>query len=167
MRIAIVAAPALALLALVGCQQPPPPAPVIPGDIFAAPVAADGLVVAMALPDRTLVRGQRVPVTVTARNTGAKPITVVTDSSAAVYVTLGRRTLAGWEDIRRFPENTITENLVWTLAPGQSRSFTLTFNIGADWPSNEPLRLIAQLNGRPDARPQVSNIVVRQAEARK
>jgi len=38
----------------------------------------------------------------------------------------------------------------WALKAGQSRKFVMNLPVEADWPTEEPLKLTVELNGRAD-----------------
>ena len=113
----------------------------------------DGLGVELRVPRRSLVRGETVPITVTARNLGKKEMVIPATSGALVYVILWRKTAVGWERVKRYPETAVPVASTWRLAPGAAQPFPLNLPIAPDWPVGEPLRLTAELNGRPEVKP--------------
>ena len=114
--------------------------------------ARGGLVLQVRVPNRLVVRGEVLPVEVTAVNRTREDMIIRADSGALVYVTLWRRGAVGWEEIKRFPETTVLKARPWKLSAGRSHTFTLNVRVSPDWPTNEPLRLTAELNGRPELR---------------
>jgi hypothetical protein len=151
MKKLIVAAAVLAAMTMLSaCQQNKIPA-AQPG--IHDTKMADGLSVTVDTPQRNVVRGQSLQVTVTAKNTSDKPIEIVAANGAPVIVTLARKTSAGWETVKTFPENATQVTQKWTLQPKAERKFPLTLPLSADLPTGEPLRLTAKVNGRPDVAP--------------
>jgi len=135
-------------LALAGC--PKPAEPIEQG--IAAKVSKGDLALELRVPRRNVVRGQTVPVTVTASNLGKEEMTVEATSGALVYVRLWRRTALGWEQVKRLPETAAMVIQHWALPPGQSKAFELNLTVSPDWPTGEPLRITTELNGRPEVR---------------
>ena len=150
------------LLAALGCQQEPLKAAAQPG--IAVSGADKGLQVAMQLPQRNLYRGQVVPIKVTATNTTQQELAIPAETGSPVYVTVLRKTGAGWEQVKRLPETPVMVAKPWKLAPGVSHTFILNVTVSPDWPTGEPLRVTAELNGRPQAKA-TANIQVFATEA--
>jgi hypothetical protein len=145
-RIAIVLA-LLCLAGSVGCQLQP----VAEGG-FTVGAHRGGLLLEMSIPDRYFVRGDTVPVTVVARNTADEDLTVRADSGALVYVWLWRHTGTAWEQVKRFPAAAVMAAREWKLPAGGSHKLAMNLDVTADWPTGEPLKLTAELNGRSDVR---------------
>lgn len=118
-------------------------------------IEVDGLVVGIEMPKHAFNPGERAPVTVTARNKTAKPMTIEATSGAPLFVRIWRHTGIGWDEVKRYPQATTMVMKSWTLAPGAERTFRLLLPIEPDWPTSEPLRVTCELNGRPEAAPQV------------
>lgn len=116
----------------------------------------DGLRVELRVPRRSLVRGETVPVTVVARNLTKNEIVIPAETGALVYVTLWRRTEAGWEQVKRYPETAAQVLSHWRLAPKSSQNFPLNLRVAPDWPTGEPLRMTAELNGRKNVSPSLT-----------
>jgi hypothetical protein len=110
----------------------------------------DGLSVRLELPMRNLYWGQSVTATVVATNTSGRAITVQRPTQAPVLVKVWRHTVAGLEEVKRLPAASVMVAGTWKLEPGASRTFTLELPVERDWPTGEPLRITAELNGRPD-----------------
>ena len=141
-------------LAAGGCQPPPAPQPTTrsaPGIVWRA--AKAGLAVEVVVPETGYARGDVIPVAVTARNTTAEEMTVTASTRAKVLVSILQSTPIGWEEIGRYPGAAATVLTTWTLAPGQTFTHTMNVPVTADWPTDEPLKLEAWLDGRPDVRP--------------
>ena len=136
------------LVALTGC----PPKQSFQQDI-GTQVTKDGLTVELHLPRRLLVRGETVPVTVVARNLTKDEMVIPATTGALVYVTLWRNTEVGWEQVKQYPESAAQVATPWRLAGTSAQSFPLNLRVAPDWPTGEPLRITAELNGRPEVAP--------------
>lgn len=137
-------------LAAAGCflrKAEPPPQGIV------AEQTEDGLKVELRVPQRDLVRGQTVPVTVIASNLTGKEIVVPASSGALVYVSIWRSTATGWEQVKRYPETAAELASPWRLAGKSSHTFPVNLPVAPDWPTGEPLRITAELNGRPGIAP--------------
>jgi hypothetical protein len=148
-----------ALLVLSGCKGP---------QIELGPNTAgvNGLVVQIDPSNTIVVKGETLKVVVVGRNTTREPIRIDARTGAPVYVRIWRYTGLAWETVKRYPEVATMVMTPWTLAPHSERWFELNLTVGPDWPTNEPLRLTAQLNGRTDVVPHVDIMVLaRPAEA--
>ncbi len=152
MKQLVIMAAVATMTMLSACQMPNSTKPACMPGIHDAKVV-DGLSVALDAPQRELVRGQALSVTVTAKNVSKKVIEIVAGNGAPVQVSVARRTAAGLEVVKTFPENVAQVAMKWSLAPGAERKFPLTLPMSLDLPTGEPLRLTAQLNGRPDVAP--------------
>jgi hypothetical protein len=137
----------VSLVALIGC---PKKAGDGPGAGVVQEVTKDGLTVELRMPRRHLVRGEMLPITVTARNQTKEEMAIDADSGAAVYVTLWRQTSVGWEQVKRYPESVTMVATKGRLGPKASQSFPLNLRVAPDWPTGELLRITAELNGRPE-----------------
>jgi len=108
----------------------------------------NGLVVGIELPKRHFVPGEHLAVRVTAQNTTDEPMTIFARTGAPVYVSIWRNTGLGWDEVERYPKAAAMVMSPWELPAGQTRTFTLRLRVEPDWPTGEPLRIAAQLNGR-------------------
>ncbi len=110
--------------------------------------AAEGMVVSMEVPRRIFRVGEKFVVNVTIRNLLKKQqIAIMADSGAPVYVRLFRHTGLAWDQMKRYPETTTMVMTPWTLAPLEQRSYAVQLTVEPDWPTYEPLRLTAEVNG--------------------
>jgi hypothetical protein len=116
---------------------------------------AGDLRVTLATPTRQLTAGAVVPVVVDVENTSSQPVTVESPSAALVTIRLLRRVEGGWAEVRRYPEMSAQVVTPWTLGPRQTRRFAMDLVASPDWPTHEPLRLTAEIGGRPEFRPGV------------
>ncbi len=148
-RLALVAAAAL-LPAAGGCPARPETAGLPVGPIVAE---ARGLEVSLALPKYSFYRGEEIPLKVAARNTTRRDVVITAHSGALAYVSLWQ--LQPERQILRFPQAAILVVKQWTLPAGESRSFPLNLQVTPEWPTREPMRLVAEINGWPLARPSV------------
>ena len=147
-RIAI-ALCAVALLAATGC---PPPQQRLGGP-YGHVASSRGLEVELVVPKYTFYRGEKLPLVVVVRNTSADDILIRADSGALVQVTLWRRAAGAWEQVKRYPESALVVAKRWRLPAGETRRFPMNLEVAPEWPTNEPLRLVGEVNGRPDVRP--------------
>jgi hypothetical protein len=138
----------LMLLVAGGCQPQKPVAPVWQD-------SKQGLTVQLSVPHRAFAQGEVIPVTVTASNTSDKDMTISANSQAKVVVTVSRETVAGLEEVKRYPATPTMVAAEWRLPAGSAQPFTQTLNVtvSPDWPTYEGLKLAAWLNGRPDVKP--------------
>ena len=79
-------------------------------------------------------------------------MTIRADSGALVYVRLWRHTGTAWEEINRFPAAAVMAVREWKLPAGGSHKVVMNVDVTPDWPTGEPLKLTAELNGRSDVR---------------
>jgi len=116
-------------------------------------VEIDGLKVTIKVPKRSFVTGERFQVLITADNTTRHPIRIPAASGAPVYVRIWRHTGLSWEEVKRYPEAATTIMTPWTLQPHQQWTRIMNLTVEPDWPTDELLRITAELNGREDASP--------------
>jgi hypothetical protein len=148
MRIPIsLAALLLAACAAVGCGKP------AETTLTTASAADRDLKTTMTV-DRQFARaGQDLHITLTARNTGLHTMEISARNSAPMLVTLWRYdSLKGWQRIAEYPQAAAFQLSPWKLSPFGQRTFEMTVPVDDTWPTNESIRLSAELNGRPDAR---------------
>lgn len=142
----------LALLAVAtgaaGCGKPAPTGPAI------STASSGDLKTTLAI-DREFARvGQTLHVTLMARNTGIHTLQIEARTGAPMLVTIWKYdVLKGWQRIGQYPEAAIFQLTPWKLGPFAQRTFEMDVPVGQSWPTNENIRLSAELNGRPDARP--------------
>ncbi len=143
----------LVALTLIGCREP---------EVILPPhtVTVDDLAVSVEVGETTLVRDQVIKVIVVARNLSGEPIRITGRTGAPVYVRVQRFTGLGWETVKRYPTVATMVMNPWMLRGGAQRRFTLNLRVEPDWPTNEKLRLKAELNGRRDVAPAVEVIVL-------
>jgi len=113
----------------------------------------DGLVVEIELTRREFAVGQTMPVTVTALNTTRRDLDILASTGAPVYVKVWRNIGVGWEEVKRYPQAAVMVMSPWSLEARGRRTFPLSVPVEPDWPTNEPLRVTAELNGRPEVAP--------------
>jgi hypothetical protein len=121
-----------------------------------ATVTRESLQVSISADRYTVKVGEQVHVTVTARNLSRTPIQIESATAAPVIVTLWRYDRAkGWVRVRQFPTAPLRRHSRWELGKKEQRTFRIDLPVEPDWPSLTTLKLSAELNGRPDARPHV------------
>lgn len=111
---------------------------------------AEGLLVGLEIPKTSILRGETVTVGVVAVNLTDKPIAIHATTGAPVHLSVWRSTGIGWEMVKRYPRAATMVMTTWTLAPRAQRRFEMNLTVEPDWPTHEPLRLTAELNGRDD-----------------
>ena len=133
---------ALALMA--GCAAPVAPT-VVPR--HGGTAQADGLELSVALSAASVKAGDKITVTVTARNVSDSPITIHADNSAPIWVRVWHETPMGWDVVRTYPRSVAKVQSSVKLAPGEARPFTMTLPVEPEWPTNERIRISGELNG--------------------
>lgn len=119
-------------------------------------VEADGLVVSIELPKRSFTVGERSEVVVTATNTTGKAMTIFASSGAPVYLHIWRHTGLSWEKVKRYPRTATMVMTPWRIEGRGERRFVMPLTVEPDWPTGEILKISAELNGRPEASPQLT-----------
>lgn len=150
-RLAVAAAGALLLA---GCNwmdrnRPVAARPEVSSDEHA------GVRVELRLPKRLYETGEPVDAEIAVTNTTKQPITIVARTGAPVYLNVKRHTDIGWEQVKEYPQAATMVITPWTLEGGQTRRFELSPTIRPDWPTNEPLRVEAEVNGWSKASPAI------------
>lgn len=141
---------AFALLtgALAGCQGASDGHPM--GLAEANSQTAGGLTATIQMPTRFYSVGDAFSVVVTIVNSSQQAQLIGPSTGAAVYVKVMRWVPQGWVEVKRYSS---AASKPWTLSPGSSRSFPIPLHVESDWPTDEPLRITAEINGRPDLAP--------------
>jgi len=132
-------------------------------EVGKATVESAGLSVGLEIPTSSFVVGESFEIAVTAENKTLKPITIRPDSGARVYVRVWRNTGITWRQVKRYPPTAVVVMRSWQLPPGGRRRFAMELTVEPDWPTGEPLKLTAELNGRDDAAPAAIILVHRRA----
>jgi hypothetical protein len=144
---ALVTCLCLAALALAGCRS----GWSVDGRPDAGVVESKGLGLRVEVDRPRLAVGERLDVMVAVRNRTSRPMEIVADTGALVYLRLWRFDGLNWVEVRRYPQAATMVVTAWQLPAGGHRAWRLDLPVEPDWPSFEPLRLSAELNGRPDA----------------
>ena len=116
---------------------------------------AGGVQVIMEVPAPQFRIGDQVPVTVRARNTTDKPISIVSEGRNLVRVKLYRTFGVGWELLKEYPALALPVRSEWQLPPHGQRVFQLTVPVEPNWPTAENILLRAVLDNGPEAEPGV------------
>ena len=116
-------------------------------------VESDGLAVGIELPKREFLTGEVFETTVYAVNKTREPIAIEATTGAQVYLRIWRKTVVGWDEVKRYPQAAVLVMTPWQVAPRETRRFTMRLTVEPDWPTHEPLRITAELNGRPAISP--------------
>ena len=151
---------ALSLLAaawLAGCEKPAQFAPL---PTIANSATADGLMLALGLPKRSLAIGETTQATVIVRNLTKEPITIPANSSAPYFLRVYRTTPVGWEVTKQYPQSALMVMSAWKIEPKSEKRFTANLPVEPDWPTGS-VRIQVELNGRPGLRPGLTVTVTR------
>jgi hypothetical protein len=141
---------ALTACAAVGCATPGPSGPAVDE------ATSQGLKATLSVDRQFVHPGDSLHVTLTARNLTPHPMEITARSGARLLVTVWKyESIKGWQRIDQYPQAATFQLVPWKLAPFEQHTLDMTLPVSAGWPSNEMLRLTAELNGRPDARPHV------------
>lgn len=119
-------------------------------------VEIDGLAVTVEVPKRQLQVGQQFRVLVTVENRTKEAMRIPAASGAPYYIRIWRHTGLAWEEVKRYPEAVTMIMSPWTLEGKSTRTFAPILTVAPDWPTNELLRITAELNGREQASPGVN-----------
>jgi len=148
---------AVGLIALsAGCDDMKSRGLASPGPQAVNRVEGKGMTISIRLPKRDWRIGETVPVEVTAVNTTASAIDVVSPSGAPVLVRVLRPSKGSFEQVRVYPSSATSNIINWTLPARGKRTYKLMAPVEPDWPVAEPLRISAELNGYPQHSPSVT-----------
>jgi len=139
------------LLLVGGCawfQKPAKP----PIGVERHTTTTDGLALTIELPRRSFTAGEAIDVRIIARNVGVRAMEFETSTNALHRVTVWRKTGLDWRWVNSYPKSTMKVKRSWRLLPGQTVKYNQVVPVERDWPVDEPLRLVAELIGGPDAR---------------
>jgi len=139
---------------LAGCQTGAAKKGLSPGATNTA--AAEGLCVTLELTKRDFVVGEKMNVTITARNLTSQPLTIKAASETPYFVKVWHNIGVGWEVVKQYPQSEMLIMTAWRLAAKAERKFNVSVSVEPDWPTGELLRLTAELNGRPKPVPGVT-----------
>jgi len=106
----------------------------------------------MAVPDRTVHRGQVLGVGIATWNLGKEPLTVTRTGSSVYRVEAARHDGIGWVTFRTYPATDAMVLRKLTLEPGSRRDDSVLVTVEPDWPGGEVVRLQAVMNGWPELR---------------
>jgi hypothetical protein len=146
----------LALVCVVGCEEPKTTSPSQPPSVSTAAIAnASGkdLSVTLRLPKSQFTIGEDVPVMIIAYNRGREGLRFSASTSAPYHIRLEESTPLGWEVVKSYPEASAMILSEWTLQPGEKRTIQTKLQVDRDWPTYEDLRLRVHLPGRTDVAP--------------
>jgi hypothetical protein len=142
---------ALAGLVLAGCQ---PATLVMKGEHKT--ISAGDIAVSLEVPKRVYNVGEKFRAVVHVQNKTNRPVTISADTSAPVLARLSHYTNVGEVELKHYPQFSQAVMKSWTLRPGEVRSFPLELTVEPDWPRGELLRMVGQVNGRPEIQPGVA-----------
>ncbi|MCD4824209.1 MAG: hypothetical protein K8S55_06345 [Phycisphaerae bacterium] len=110
-------------------------------------VTADGLTLTLDLPKTTLVNGEKFPVKIIAANKTQRRLHFKSKTAAVYTLRLLRYDGLNWSCVRSWPAGAVVVTTTWGLASGKSKTFAPVLTVTPDWPTYEPLRLEAKING--------------------
>lgn len=142
----------LSLAALfAGCSQPPQVRETLPQEI----VEMDGIRATMQTDKLRYSRDEYIQVWLRLTNMTSQPITIQSQRTEPVYISLYRDTPLGWQAIGELPPSSQSD-YGWVLPPGGQRVFSLPVRVGPEFPPNQYVRLVAHVSGRPSIQPGVN-----------
>ena len=110
-------------------------------------VTANGLTLTIDLPETTFVNGEKIPVKIVADNKTNNRLHFKSKTAAVYTLRLLRHDGLNWSCVRSWPAGAVVVTTTWGISPGQSQTFAPMLTVTPDWPTYEPLRLEAQING--------------------
>ena len=143
----------LVAVLLSGCpaEQTSPRAPALRvRDLGVTSKAEDGLTLTLELPRRRFVAGDRFRIRLTAHNASDRVIKIPAGPGAPIKVRIWRRTWDQWDEIKTYPQAAQRTTNPWRLAPAAKQNFEMLLTVEPDWPTQDTLGVVAELNGRPD-----------------
>ncbi len=145
----IVVPAALAAALLSGCP-PEPTRPTTQPGLPATSTAEEHAAVRLELPGRHFAVGDQFKIRLTVSNPSSRTIKIPAGPGAPIKVRIWRHTGMGWDEIKIYPQAAELTTRAWQLAPGAKRSFEMLLTVEPDWPTQDPVAVVAELNGRPD-----------------
>lgn len=149
----IVVSAALAAALLSGCPPEPTRPTTQPVQATSVPTtspAKEDAVVRLELPGRHFAVGDQFKIRLIVSNPSRGTIKIPAGPGAPIKVRIWRYTSMGWDEIKIYPQAAELTTLTWQLAPGATRSFEMLLTVEPDWPTQDPVAVVAELNGRPD-----------------
>jgi hypothetical protein len=122
------------------------------GTIQTNTVEGGGMTLTVELPKRHYVPGENINIRIIARNTGDQTLVFESTTSALYKVTIFRDTPLGWRWVNQYPQAMMKVLTTRELQPGMSVKYDQVIPAGRDWPTSEPLQLVAELAGAPDVK---------------
>jgi hypothetical protein len=113
----------------------------------AATDSDETLQLSIDLPGTTFAPGETFTAEVTATNVSGQTVTIEANTSAKFHLRVWQNKTIGWEVVKKYPEVAAMVITPWKLRSGESVSFRPKVTVEPDWPTYEPLRLSATLNG--------------------
>ncbi len=145
----------LAAALLSGCPGQSPQPTTQPRQAASRPAtgtAREDMALSLELPKRQFTMGEKFKIRLTARNISNRTIRIPVSPGAPIKIRIWRRVAMGWDEIRTYPQAAQLTTHPWQLKPGQERSFEMVLTVEPDWPTQDRVAVIAELNGRPDLR---------------
>jgi hypothetical protein len=124
------------------------PAPMSP--IETNCVECESMSVTIELPKRRFSVGENINLRIIARNTGDQNIAFTSDTTALYKVTIFRMTALGWRWVNQYPQAAMKVEKKWTLQSGQTVKYNQVIPVGRDWPMDEALKMVVELEGGPE-----------------
>ncbi len=120
-----------------------------------------GVALAVEVPGRQFSASQFVPVYVRLTNMNSTPVTIQSPNNQEITISVFVPTPVGWKKLKDYYPTTLAQApTTWTLAAGQSQVFSVPLTVEAEWPTNSDVRLIAEVNGRPQLRTAVEVFIL-------
>ena len=113
-------------------------------------VKGDSMTLTIELPKRNFTPGENINLRIIARNTSDKTITFKSPTSALYKVQIFHKPAMGWRWVNQYPQAAMKITKTWSLQPGQSIKYNQFIPVGRDWPMDEALKLVVELEGGPD-----------------
>lgn len=145
----IVLPAALAAALLSGCPPGPTRPTTQPGLVPATSPAKEHLAARLELPGRRFAVGDQFKIRFIVSNPSSRTIKIPAGPGAPIKVRIWRRTGTQWDEIKIYPLAAELTTRPWQLAPGAKRSFEMLLTVEPDWPTQDPVAVVAELNGRP------------------
>ncbi|MBT3199585.1 MAG: hypothetical protein HN350_06675 [Phycisphaerales bacterium] len=115
-------------------------------------VQGDSMILTIEIPKRRYQLGECIDLRITATNTSQEPIVFRSPTTAGYKVTIYRMTAAGWRWVNQYPQAAMQVKKVWTLQAAQSVKYNQSIPVMRDWPMDEALRMVVELDGGPDVK---------------
>lgn len=124
---------------------------------------SNDMIVTMDVAKDRYLPGELINVNVRVRNISNHPMTIQSNSTSHVRVIAYRQTPLGWDTLSVYPVGTAPQNNAWALGAGEMTIFPVPVRVGPIWPQGDYVKLVAEVNGRPDVAPAVQVFILPQS----